>query len=319
VNELLTFVCSATNNSSWENIRDIVGQFYTTEEISDASKVLFQHVGEFVPGVRPSTRVTDSTGHLKNISAAIAKLITEETAITVKFCAVDISRLPRVKPEHINRESMASEIAILKDQMKNMMNAVSSNTSTLNSIQAKNTFAARVAAPIAAPVLGHVSQPSYPPVSMPIASNNRGNGAFNAATVTEQLTSAVTAASSTVNDEIWLQTKHERRRQMRTKVKHAEENGRVMVGSASGGSVSASFPSKILHVSNINKDVSEEALKKHITENGVYVFNVRCVSHMDSYRKSFKVGVKESDLEKMFDETIWAEGIKVREWVSNRE
>ena len=80
-----------------------------------------------------------------------------------------------------------------------------------------------------------------------------------------------------------------------------------------------SYVKVLTKISNVNKDVSEEVLRKHITENGVYVFNVRCVSHMDSYRKSFKVGVKENDLEKMFDATIWAEGIRVREWVSNRE
>ena len=149
-------------------------------------------------------------------------------------------------------------------------------------------------------------------------SNNQGNTAPHAAAGFEQMASAVTA-SNTVNDGTWVYTKEERRRQIRTKVKHAEENARVMVGSASGGSVAASFPSRIIHVSNVNKDVSEEVLRKHITENGVYVFNVRCVSHMDSYRKSFKVGVKENNLEKMFDATIWAEGIRVREWVSNRE
>ena len=44
-----------------------------------------------------------------------------------------------------------------------------------------------------------------------------------------------------------------------------------------------------------------------------------CVSHKDSYRKSFKVGVKDSDVDKMFDETICAEGIRIRDWVSNRE
>jgi len=318
VNELLTFVCSATNNSSWENIRDIVGEFYTAERIADASTVLFHHVGELIPTVHPGTRVTDSTGHLQNISKAISKLITEEIAIPVMFCAVDISQLPRVKPEHINKESMASEIATLKEQMRDMMQQVAGNTSTINSIQTKNTFAAKVAR-VAAPVHGHVNIPSNQPVMVMANSNNQGNSALQAVAGSEQLTSAVTAAANTVNDGTWLHTKEERRRQIRNKVKHAEENARVMVGRASGGSVAASFPSKILHVSNVNKDVSEEVLRKHITENGVYVFNVRCVSHVDSYRKSFKVGVKESDLEKMFDETIWAEGIKVREWVSNRE
>ena len=252
VNELLTFVCSATNNSSWENIRDIAGEFYSAEQISEASRILFQHVGEFVPSNRPSTRVTDSNGHLKNISLVIAKLISEETPIPVKFCAVDVSQLPRVKPEHINKESMASEIAVLKEQMKDMMNIVSNNTSTLNSIQANNTFAARVAAPSAASVFSHLSQSSYPRVTQPVSqaiinSNNQGNGTVNTVRA-EQFPSAVTAASSTLSNEIWLQTKNERRRQMRNKVKLVEENGRVMVGSASGGTVAASFPSKIVHV-----------------------------------------------------------------------
>ena len=315
ISELLTFVCSATNNSSWENIKDICSEFYSLKQLADASKILFDNVGLLVPEIRASTRVTDKDGHLKNISIVISKLIAEEIATPVKFCAHDISQLPRVKPEYINRESMASDIAVLKAEMKEMMNRVGLNTGRLDSFKAQTTYATAAATAAVPP-----SQPSHPPIATNMTKGrNVPINATSSAGMSLQPESAVAAASDTVSKEIWQNTRDERKRQFRQKVKQAEDNGRVMIGRASGSSVAASFPSTIMFVSNVHKDVSEDILRKHITDNGIYVFNVRCVSHKDSYRNSFKVGVKESHVEKMFDETIWAEGIKVREWLSNRD
>ena len=68
-----------------------------------------------------------------------------------------------------------------------------------------------------------------------------------------------------------------------------------------------------------NNDVTEDVLTAHLKSKDIHIFNVRTVSHKDSYRKSFRVVFKEADNTKLMKPEVWGEGITVREWVSNRE
>ena len=118
INELLTFVCSGTSHSSWDTIEDIVTTFYSGKEIIDAGVLLLHHIGHLVTRV---TRVTDSKAHLQNIVSSISKLVENDEPMPVKFCAMNLEKLPRVAPEHINRESMATQILALQKQMEDIV------------------------------------------------------------------------------------------------------------------------------------------------------------------------------------------------------
>ena len=49
------------------------------------------------------------------------------------------------------------------------------------------------------------------------------------------------------------------------------------------------------------------------------MISVKCVSHKDAMFKSFKISVPKSDLDKMFDEAMWPDGVRVRKFISPRK
>ena len=327
INELLTYVCSCSNHSSWDMVEEIVSIFYSDKEIIDAGKLFKEHVLPMFPDLRV-TRVTDAKAVLQTIINAFSKSVENDIEIPVKFCAVNVKKLPRVEPELINRESMATQILALQKQMQDMVEKVHANIISINSINlnSQTTYSAMVSQPVGpAPksVANASTSQSRPPginpgLNVPSLAADMSNRNQQRAAGGSPLVAHVISAPTVSADE-WEKQKHERRRELKEKLKTAQSSARTLIGSSSGGSVKGSYPAKVVHVGNVDKDVTETILMDHLKSLDIYVFNVRTVSHKDSYRKSFRVIFKEADLGKVMSSETWGEGISVREWISNRE
>ena len=321
INELLTFVCSGTSHSSWDTIEDIVTTFYSGKEIIDAGVLLLQHIGHLVTFERV-TRVTDSKAHLQNIVSSISRMVENDEPMPVKFCAMNLEKLPRVAPEHINRESMATQILALQKQMEDIVMKVDGNTNSINVINTNRSYSSIVSQPVVHPQNNTNMQ--HPAVTVIDKDERRSAGTapglkFSSFQSPHVAPVHVIAPAPTITNSQWEQQKQERRRVVREKVKDAQESGRGLIGSSTGGNIIGSFPAKVVHVGNVNNDVTEDVLTAHLKSKDIHIFNVRTVSHKDSYRKSFRVVFKEADNTKLMKPEVWGEGITVREWVSNRE
>ena len=74
-----------------------------------------------------------------------------------------------------------------------------------------------------------------------------------------------------------------------------------------------------LFVFNVDKKVEEDSIKDFLVqEENISVVNVECVSHINSYMKSFKIRVDQMYEAKLMDAKFWPEGIGCRKYVKPR-
>ena len=61
-------------------------------------------------------------------------------------------------------------------------------------------------------------------------------------------------------------------------------------------------------------DVSNSDIIDYLTGAGIKVLKVVRLSSVNAPNRSFKLSVSPADYEKVFDEELWEEGTRVREW-----
>ena len=67
-----------------------------------------------------------------------------------------------------------------------------------------------------------------------------------------------------------------------------------------------------LFVSLESKEVKPDGLKNYVESMGFIVVNFKCVSHNEAENSSYKLTVPVSEFGKMFDSSVWPEGISMR-------
>ena len=77
-------------------------------------------------------------------------------------------------------------------------------------------------------------------------------------------------------------------------------------------------PTRDLFIYRVNKDVPVEAIQSHLTDNGVNVSKLDCVSHAEAQFRSFRLTVPKSEFNELFDPALWPSGVHVRQYVSRK-
>jgi hypothetical protein len=75
-------------------------------------------------------------------------------------------------------------------------------------------------------------------------------------------------------------------------------------------------PSRHLFIYRVDHGTTEEDLKSLLQESG-YDFQIRdleCISHASAVFKSFKLSVPVSQFENLFNDEIWPDGVRVRQY-----
>ena len=134
INELLTYIIHYRNNSTINNIKKVIINFYNCEEILLAKKLLWELCKDRLDLiiVRKSTEQRSSSeANLSDIVDALQKLDNEE-AVIPNFVAVNLDRLPDKKPEELNIISVGNKISQLEDKSVNCDNVLSEHTIDLS-------------------------------------------------------------------------------------------------------------------------------------------------------------------------------------------
>ena len=66
----------------------------------------------------------------------------------------------------------------------------------------------------------------------------------------------------------------------------------------------------VSHVSN----ASENSMKKYLNDNNVTVCDIKKTSHQMSKFSSYKISIYKTDLDKVFDENFWPNGVYCKIW-----
>ena len=67
----------------------------------------------------------------------------------------------------------------------------------------------------------------------------------------------------------------------------------------------------------MSKEVKPDDLKKYVESKGFTVLNVKCVSNNEAENSSFQLTVPVSEFDKLFDSSVWPEGISIRRFRFN--
>jgi hypothetical protein len=74
-------------------------------------------------------------------------------------------------------------------------------------------------------------------------------------------------------------------------------------------------PERDLFIFRLVKETTCADLENYIKANGFTVREIECKSHEDAKYKSFKLTVPKSEFAKLFDVSIWPNGVGVRKYI----
>ena len=81
---------------------------------------------------------------------------------------------------------------------------------------------------------------------------------------------------------------------------------------------SAKEPIWEIYVRDVSKDISSEDIVAHLTNNGIKVSSLKCLSRSTDYMDRYCLSVPLSDYDKVFNDELWGDGIFVGRYFSPR-
>ena len=106
------------------------------------------------------------------------------------------------------------------------------------------------------------------------------------------------------------------RQEHRKRIREATKASNVIEGSQSHSCLECGYQARSIFVFNVNKKYKDSDIKAYMEDGGVIALKIREISHKEATNKSFKVVIKQKDLDSVMESAFWAEGIKCREWIN---
>lgn len=115
VNELLTYACFHLNNSTLDNIKKVMLDFYSHDEIIESKKLLWNisgiKLGSYIDRKTTEKRSCDDA-NLSDIFDALIELDLDDEI--PEFVAKDLKKIPERNPEELNLTSILERISKLE-------------------------------------------------------------------------------------------------------------------------------------------------------------------------------------------------------------
>ena len=132
--ELLCYIRTYMNCSAPDNIKRIILSSFTGEQILAAKQVLWNsHVGSSLPKYVTRKSTPQRSDHVANLNDIVDGLQDiDKNRLHVVFAAVDLTSIPRHRPEDINEMAVLDRISVLEEKLKELQNTASQHYITAN-------------------------------------------------------------------------------------------------------------------------------------------------------------------------------------------
>ena len=314
INELLAYVNYYRKRCLLDNLKKVVINFYSLEEISDAKDVLLvlckNHLGD-KPGRRGSAMRSVQEADFADMLNAFLKLDELNLSIPV-FVPINLSRLPRYDPE-VNVFALTDSLAVFKHELTSVKQDVSMFKSQppeiapvkkVESPSFLNLYSGVVALPPVSSSTVSKSVSIYTS-SRPLQDKFRSLPAVNKP-VSEGIAKKVDASSSNYNFTLVTNKRQQRRVRL------------TVVGTKKDAEFRGCHPRVDLFVSRFPSEYSVEHVRKLITGIFIEVLTLVKVSHVDALAASFKLSIYRDDEQKALDPGSWPEFVVVRRYIQRR-
>ena len=105
--------------------------------------------------------------------------------------------------------------------------------------------------------------------------------------------------------------------------KERQKQKRVVQGKGNSkcGVKGAPEPSRHLFIFRVHKDTSLDDMKNHLIDSveGLDIRDLGCVSHTDAKFQSFKLTVPLPQFDQLFNDELWPDGVRVRQFIPPRQ
>ena len=349
--ELLCYTIRYIDSSSPESLIEVIISAFSMKEIPAAKSMLWEIFKDHLEKApRRSARKGQSLAELEAddiVRLGVLPLANRNlfAMSDIKFCAVNLDRIPKYNPEEINMHSIMAKMLDMQNQLNCVKKTVDHNSASIREFdqvisdnaklshrelpyRPRSTFAT-------GPVQFSSNEksddessnnllfPGLPPRSAR-QKQSTSSTPFEPSHPELSITSYATAAAATAGASSlevkekprsgvseWQEVRKRRRQQLQEKAKDAN----VIIGKNNGSNLSGADPVKPIFVYNVDRNWSDKNIKDEMNENGVDPTSVRCISHSEAQSKSFKVFIKEQDYDKVMCEDFWASKIKCRDWI----
>ena len=118
VNELLCYAFTYIDSAAPEMVIKSNEQFYTGDEIHGAKELLWQEYGKIL-----KTTISRRRGSVRTAAAAEADdivlsgvmvIMNALVELPIKFCALNLRRVPRFSPEELNLQSIVNRLSVFE-------------------------------------------------------------------------------------------------------------------------------------------------------------------------------------------------------------
>jgi hypothetical protein len=291
------------DSSNQDNLKKVVINFFTADEILTAKDVLWANVNGL--GDKRMRRDSNIRMHqdadLSDILAAFKK-IDEDKLDTPLFVARRLDRLPRHGPEETNVFSLADRIATMERELA----AVKVDVNRVKAGSQINSFATVAAIPAA-------SNPHCWPVYTACTSCSSPAAATTETAGTAAESAAATAAAKqdqqrANNDDGFIPARNRRDRRRK----------RVTVVGTKASEREGCRPRLDLFVSRVPKEYPEQHVRDMIVDNRVEILDIVKVSHEKANMTSYKVTIWADDEDRLMQPDAWPRFISCCRFVRPR-
>ena len=106
---------------------------------------------------------------------------------------------------------------------------------------------------------------------------------------------------------------------MKKRHQRHNKNSRIIRGSGNFANIKgAPERTRYLFIYRVDKSTDDKDVEDHIRNHEFTVKSLSCISNDESKFKSFKLTVPVSEFKKLFDNTLWPNGVSVRPFVPPR-
>ena len=340
--ELLCYAIRYVESSSPDKLIEVICSSFSVYEIKEARdllwKVFASHLetnprrsGRKVPGsVNAETEAEDI------VKYGILPLANKKAfdRSSVKFCAVDLDKIPKYNPEETNVHSMMTSISELQGKLSAMEKIVNQNSSRIEELgQTKRVTSGSSNLSLVNP--SPLSSASWKDVTFP-ALRVQGSSDFSSAAKStpympqhpemivspkrsersqqpspERPTNGKQSNGQPKSTNEWQQARWQRKKAIQEKAKSVN----TIVGKRNTTSLTGAVTTKTIYVANVDRNWTDTDITDEMKSHNVDPVFVKCVSHSEAHTKSFKIVIKEDDQETVMCAEFWPERVKCREWI----
>lgn len=308
VSECLAYISHNIHKYAVDTVRNTAANFYTASEIAKAKEhVCNIELSHMAPILRQK-RIGQNKQY-REIDDIIAffQIIDEKDLWTSipDFLAKDLDRLPRATVEHENMSSLLSRLSMLENQMQDITKQNVDLSSDLS----------RVKQQISQPIIPQktYSSVSQPHVVLPVNNNRR---IYRNVRLTSLADSAATDIESDGGEYIPARPPKRLKGDLKgDPPKELPKRKPVAKGTSAKSGLSGGNDCFNVFVYHVEKGQGCDAVKSFMEGEGIHVFKIDKVSHLDARLESFCVNVERSKYDTLCGEgaaDFWPCNIRCR-------